>query len=189
MKLTRFPLVLALALLAGLTASIQPAPAANFDGQWSVLIITEDGTCDRAYRYPVTVTNGVLSYEGEAGVTLSGKVDPSGKINATIRRGEQSANGSGRLSASSGSGTWKGKSSTSACAGTWQAVRGAGCFSKNKNARSDAGVLPSDYSRCAFYRGARIMIICRPSNFGSDSTLAIFAMSSLTRSSSLVPSS
>jgi hypothetical protein len=121
------PLMFALATLAGLALTTGQTPAAsNYDGQWSVLIITENGECDRAYRYPVTVTNGVLSYEGEAGVTLSGKVDASGKINATIQRGEQSANGSGRLSAAKGSGTWKGKSSTSACTGTWQAERRAG---------------------------------------------------------------
>ncbi len=124
---TARPLVMAFALLAGLTVAAPQAPAkSNFDGQWSVLIITENGECDRAYRYPVTVANGVLTYEGEAGVTLSGKVDSSGKINATIQRGEQSANGSGRLSSSKGSGTWKGKSSTSACTGTWQAERRAG---------------------------------------------------------------
>jgi osmotically-inducible protein OsmY len=126
---TRFlrPLLLALAFSAGLIAQVPTAPAAsNFDGQWSVLIITENGTCDRAYRYPVTVTNGVLSYQGEAGVTLSGRVDAGGKLNATIQRGEQSANGFGRLSASKGSGTWKGKSSTADCSGIWQAERRAG---------------------------------------------------------------
>ena len=121
------PLAVALAILAGTALGTRQTPAAStYDGQWSVLIITEAGSCDRAYRYPVTVTNGVLSYEGEASVQLSGKVDASGKINATIQRGEQSANGSGRLSAATGSGTWKGKSSTSACAGTWQAERRAG---------------------------------------------------------------
>jgi hypothetical protein len=128
MNATRFtrPLLLTLAFSAGLTALASRAPAANFDGNWSVLIITEDGTCDRAYRYPVRVTNGRLSYEGEAGVAISGRVDPSGKISATVQRGEQSANGSGRLSSSSGSGTWKGKSSTTACTGTWQAEKRAG---------------------------------------------------------------
>jgi hypothetical protein len=126
---TRFarPLVLALALLAGLTVAARQTPAAsNFDGQWSVLIITENGTCDRAYRYPVKVANGVLSYEGEAGVAISGRVDASGKLNATVQRGEQSANGSGKLSASSGSGKWTGKSTTSACTGRWEAEKRAG---------------------------------------------------------------
>jgi hypothetical protein len=121
------PLMFALAALAGLALTTGQTPAAStYDGQWSVLIITEAGTCDRAYRYPVRVTNGVLKYEGEAGVEISGRVDGSGKINATVQRGEQSANGSGRLSSSSGTGTWKGKSSTTACAGRWEAERRAG---------------------------------------------------------------
>jgi hypothetical protein len=119
------PLVLAIiAALAGLSAAAGLAPAAsNFDGNWSVLIITENGDCDRAYRYPVRVVNGQLRYEGEAGVTISGRVDGSGKIRATVSRGEQSANGSGRLSSSSGTGTWKGKSSAMACTGRWEAEK------------------------------------------------------------------
>jgi hypothetical protein len=121
------PLMLVLAMAAGASLSASPTPAApNFDGEWSVIIITEAGACDRAYRYPVTVANGKLKYEGEAAITLSGTVDARGKLNATIRRGEQQANGSGRLSSSSGAGTWTGKSSTTACAGRWEAERRAG---------------------------------------------------------------
>ena len=33
----------------------------GFDGQWSVLIVTESGTCDRAYRYGVTIRSGNVS--------------------------------------------------------------------------------------------------------------------------------
>ena len=63
------PLMFVLAALAGLALTAGQTPAAsNFDGEWSVLIITEAGSCDRAYRYPVRVTNGVLKYEGEASV-------------------------------------------------------------------------------------------------------------------------
>jgi hypothetical protein len=121
------PLAVVLAILAGTALGTRQTPAASaYDGQWSVLIITEAGTCDRAYRYPVRVTNGVLKYEGEAGVEISGRVDASGKINATVQRGEQSASGSGRLSASSGTGKWTGKSSTTACTGRWEAEKRAG---------------------------------------------------------------
>jgi hypothetical protein len=124
----RFGLVLAPLMLAGaLTAAPQRlAGAATFDGSWSVVIITENGTCDRAYRYPVRVVNGQLRYEGEAGIQISGQVDGSGKLNATISRGEQSASGSGRLTRMAGSGTWSGKSKASACSGRWEAERRAG---------------------------------------------------------------
>ena len=29
-----------------------------FDGAWSVLIITDRGTCDRAYRYALRIADG-----------------------------------------------------------------------------------------------------------------------------------
>jgi hypothetical protein len=124
----RFGLVLAPLMLAGafMAAPQRPAGAAAFDGSWSVVIITENGTCDRAYRYPVRVVNGELRYEGEAGIAISGRVDGSGKLNATISRGEQSASGTGRLSRTAGSGTWSGKSRTSACSGRWEAERREG---------------------------------------------------------------
>jgi hypothetical protein len=120
-------LALSFAILAASAATASRPPAAsNFDGEWSVVIITEAGTCDRAYRYPVRVVNGQVRYDGEAGVTLSGRVDASGRLNATVQRGDQSANGSGRLSSSSGSGTWTGRSSTTSCAGRWEAEKRAG---------------------------------------------------------------
>lgn len=115
--------LLPLLTLATTAAPRSPVWAAAFDGNWSVVIITENGTCDRAYRYPVRVVNGELRYEGEAGIAISGRVDGSGKLSATISRGQQSASGTGRLSRSSGSGTWSGKSKTDACSGRWEAER------------------------------------------------------------------
>ncbi len=39
------------ALILGLAFVIQtPAQAATYDGNWSVLIITEKGACDQGYR-------------------------------------------------------------------------------------------------------------------------------------------
>jgi len=120
-----WPLMVLCAIALVSSASRAPA-AANFDGQWSVVIITEAGNCDRAYRYPVKVVNGEMKYEGEAGITLTGRIDASGRLNATVQRGEQSATGSGRLSSSSGGGTWTGKSATTACNGRWEAEKRAG---------------------------------------------------------------
>src|SRR5674476_1120877 len=49
--------VILAALLAGAAIAGQPhaAFAAIQDGNWSVLIVTEKGTCDRGYRYNVRV--------------------------------------------------------------------------------------------------------------------------------------
>lgn len=117
----------AVALLA-LAASADRAlhAASSFDGDWSVVVITEAGDCDRAYRYPVKVVNGSIKYEGEAGISISGRVDPNGKLIASVQRGEQRADGTGRLSRTSGSGKWSGKSSTSQCSGRWEAERREG---------------------------------------------------------------
>ena len=93
----------------------------NFDGTWSVLITTEAGDCDRAYRYGVRIERGKVIYAGEAGVDVSGRVDRDGRVSVSVRRGDQSASGTGRLVDNNGSGTWKGKSSTAACSGRWEA--------------------------------------------------------------------
>ena len=93
----------------------------NFDGAWSVLIVTEKGTCDRAYRYPVKIENGSVGYAGSASFTVSGKVGAKGAVTVTVARGSQSANGTGRMSGTDGAGTWVAGSGD--CSGTWTAER------------------------------------------------------------------
>lgn len=116
----------ALGAIAVLAASALPASApafaaTNFDGQWSVLIVTQKGACDRAYRYPIKIDNGSVGYAGSASFTVSGKVGPNGTVIVTVARGSQSANGQGRLSATDGSGQWV--AGTGDCSGTWTAER------------------------------------------------------------------
>ena len=96
---------------------------AGFDGAWSILIVTESGECDRAYRYAVQIDHGHINYDGTAGVELTGNVDRNGRVSATVQRGGQGANGTGRLSGNRGRGTWQGKSSTGQCSGYWEAQR------------------------------------------------------------------
>ena len=117
---------LSIAALLALAGAARPASAASFDGDWSVVVITEAGECDRAYRYPLKVVNGSIRYEGEASVTISGRVDQSGRLSASVQRGEQRADGTGRLSGTSGAGTWIGKSRTSQCSGRWEAEKREG---------------------------------------------------------------
>lgn len=117
--------LLALSLLAGLVC-LAPAPASArtpYDGLWSVLIVTERGTCDRAYRYPLRIINGRVTYGGEADFTIFGRVRPNGAVTVTVARGDSRATGAGRLTPSYGSGRWRGASSANACAGVWQAER------------------------------------------------------------------
>jgi hypothetical protein len=127
--MTRFPTMRALApalaalgILAATVPASAPASArSNFDGTWSVLIVTQKGTCDRAYRYPVKIDNGSVGYAGEAAFTVSGKVGENGSVIVKVARGSQSANGQGRLSATDGSGMWI--AGTGDCSGVWTAER------------------------------------------------------------------
>jgi hypothetical protein len=107
--------------LLGLTGAW--ARTSAFEGNWSVLVITESGTCDKAYRYAVRVANGAVHYNGESGVDVSGRVDDSGRVRVSIGRGEQRAEGTGRLTDGSGTGTWSGRSPNSRCQGRWEAEK------------------------------------------------------------------
>jgi hypothetical protein len=118
--------VVAFAAMAAivLIGSSDPVRAqSTFDGSWSILIITNTGECDRAYRYGIRIARGQIIYDGEAGVTFTGHVERNGRVAAAVGRGAQSATANGRLSGDSGSGTWSGMSSTGACSGAWQAER------------------------------------------------------------------
>ena len=118
------PAFAALALLAATVPASAPASArSNFDGTWSVLIVTQKGTCDRAYRYPVKIDKGSVGYAGDSSFTLSGKVGENGAVTVKVARGNQSANGQGRLSSTDGSGMWTAGSGD--CSGTWTAERRA----------------------------------------------------------------
>lgn len=97
----------------------QTAPA--HDGNWSVLIVTEKGDCDRGYRYPVRIANGKVGYAGEASFKVSGKVTDQGAITVTVSRGDKSASGAGVLSGNVGAGRWK--TGGGECSGKWTAER------------------------------------------------------------------
>jgi hypothetical protein len=108
---------------AGIAASPGTAVArTNYDGIWSVLIITQSGPCERAYRYGVQISNGrVLGGDGSA--NLQGQVANNGAVRVSVSAGDQRAAGSGRLSRDRGSGLWRGQGPTGTCAGRWQAER------------------------------------------------------------------
>src|SRR5256714_7665879 len=114
---------LAMRAISVVPASPAPVSAAkpNFDGAWSVLIVTESGKCDRAYRYPIKIENGSVGYAGSASFTGSGKVGTKGEVTVTVARGSQSATGTGRMSDTDGSGRWTAASWE--CSGTLTAGR------------------------------------------------------------------
>ena len=126
--MTPIRLTLTLAAAALLAVSAVPAGSAPmtagkaaFDGGWSVLIVTEKGTCDRAYRYPVKISNGSVGYAGSASFTVSGQVNANGSVTVTVARGNQSATGTGTLSGEDGGGRWT--AAGGECSGSWSAER------------------------------------------------------------------
>jgi hypothetical protein len=112
------------ALCALVAASATFASTASFavpayDGTWSVLVMTEKGTCDPAYRYPIRISNGQLINAGDTAFTVTGKIAQTGAITVTISAGGKSAIGLGKLAGDLGGGSWTG----GACSGSWTAER------------------------------------------------------------------
>ena len=112
-------------LNAAIPSRPAPAPpaATAFDGDWSVVIMTQSGGCDRAYRYGVRISNGDVIYDGGGPVDLQGHVYSNGSVRVRVSGAGQQADGQGRLSRTVGTGTWRGQGSLGSCAGVWQAER------------------------------------------------------------------
>jgi hypothetical protein len=95
------------------------APAAastSFDGNWSVHIAASSAQCGDGQTVAIGISNGQIS---SAMVSASGRVADAGSISVTLASGLKKATGFGRLSGTSGSGTWHG----ALCSGTWTASR------------------------------------------------------------------
>jgi hypothetical protein len=112
----------AVAVLATLAVASAARAATPYDGKWSVSIITDNGDCDRAYRYEIVISNGHVTYDSQE-ILVSGQVNAGGQVSVTIKHGQDSANGSGRLSGDTGTGRWTGQSTANKCSGHWEAER------------------------------------------------------------------
>jgi hypothetical protein len=122
-------MILATALLAIPLTAASAAPAvraaasvAQFDGNWSVSIVTDSGSCDRGYRYALRIANGRIYYDNPS-FNINGQVNARGQVSVTVGAGGQSASGTGRLSRDYGEGTWIGRSASDQCSGHWEAER------------------------------------------------------------------
>jgi hypothetical protein len=95
-----------------------PAAASTFDGAWNVQIASSNGACPNGASVSIGISNGQVASHN-ATVTASGHVAAAGTISVTLSSGVKRAVGYGRLTATSGSGTWRG----AICSGTWTAQR------------------------------------------------------------------
>jgi len=95
-----------------------PAAAATFDGEWNVQIASSNVACPSGTSVSIGINNGQVA-SNNAMVIASGRVAAAGTISVTLSSGMKRAIGSGRLTATSGSGTWRGAMGS----GTWTAQR------------------------------------------------------------------
>ncbi|ACA20490.1 putative exported protein of unknown function [Methylobacterium sp. 4-46] len=120
--------VIALALGAGLVSAglVSALPAVSgeargYNGTWAVQLVTESGMCDARTSVSLAVRDGdVRLASASEGASVSGRIGEDGSVGLTVRKGPASGAASGRLQATSGSGTW---TVSSLCTGRWTARR------------------------------------------------------------------
>ena len=94
------------------------AATSTFDGTWTVRIRSSNEACGNGSSVAIGISNGQVASSGGV-VSASGRVADAGTINVSLSSGIKRAVGYGRLSGTSGSGTWRG----AMCTGTWTAER------------------------------------------------------------------
>ncbi len=127
MSRSRQRIVVAAAAAASLSAAASAEPkarstgATNHDGIYMVNVVTEQGVCDRVYRWTIIVTQGRVASPADGFMQASGKIDAAGVVSLAFRRDNQLANVSGRVKGKVASGRWS--SPTLQCTGSWTALR------------------------------------------------------------------
>jgi hypothetical protein len=94
--------------------------AGNYDGQWTVQLSTEQGTCGLKYQGTLSVAGGRIQDAGMF-IQTAGTVDPSGHVSIRITRGADLLAAGGKLQGQAGGGQWNLPSQQ--CSGRWQAAR------------------------------------------------------------------
>ncbi|AWN38450.1 hypothetical protein [Methylobacterium radiodurans] len=110
-------------LLVAVPAQAIAAPLENrFDGTWSVVAMTETGSCRGPYHYPIVIRGGTVDEASGNAADASGRAGSDGRIAGTIRQGPATIAVSGRLRGSAGKGRWI-LDGLASCAGRWTARR------------------------------------------------------------------
>jgi hypothetical protein len=106
---------------ACLTLATAAEARTSYDGPWNLLFVTQSGSCDPTYNFPVNINDGVVTHPNL--VKFRGHVGRSGAVRASVTVHEKYASGSGRLTRDSGRGTWTGRAGGGRCSGYWTAER------------------------------------------------------------------
>jgi hypothetical protein len=117
----------ALSLTVAIISSMLPAMASQFDGNWSMVVVTTSGHCG-TIPIGLEISRGrIYSVGGSAfagyPIELVGRVSASGQVRMKAVAGPRSAYGIGRFGRFGGSGTWSGTGPSGICSGVWDAFR------------------------------------------------------------------
>ena len=96
------------------------AEADKFDGTWSVQMVASAGMCGGSSDQALMVQESRVR-ASSSGVSVSGQVGSSGSVSLTLQKGPAQGTATGKLSGSSGSGTWT--VAGLGCPGRWTAQR------------------------------------------------------------------
>lgn len=112
--------LLASSVALTLVAGAALASPQNYNGTWSVRLMTEAGKCDPFYSTTVTIRDGQIQSNAN-GTSVSGGVGTDGRVALGIQRSIATGDASGRLAARSGTGTWR--VAMLGCTGRWTAQK------------------------------------------------------------------
>ena len=75
----------------------------DFNGRWTVRLVTDSGVCDQSYNTVISVQDGQVR-GGGGDAAVSGAVSSGGSVSINIRKGVASGAASGQLRGKSGGG-------------------------------------------------------------------------------------
>jgi hypothetical protein len=107
--------------IAGAKSPPKSEATPDHDGVYAVDVVTQQGVCDRSYRWTIAVSGGRVRSVGDAQMQASGQIARNGAVSLAFRRDNQVAHVSGRVQGNTGSGAWS--SPTMQCGGYWRATR------------------------------------------------------------------
>ena len=108
------------ALAAGSLSPALASAAGAYDGNWSLSVVTEKGSCD-GYRWTVVVANGQVRQINDVPLQASGAISANGQARFQFVSSSDKVSVSGQMSAATGRGSWQSPSRD--CAGRWEASR------------------------------------------------------------------
>jgi hypothetical protein len=114
-----FKLLAGIAALASVSAALPAVAGTNYDGNWSVALQTERGTCQAA-SWSLAVSGGRIEDSGLF-VQSAGYIDGRGHVVLRVTHGSDTLAANGRVEGARASGTWQ--SPTQQCSGRWFATR------------------------------------------------------------------